>query len=51
MTRNKPLAADPHRPAAIVATLVLRPGRQGVAPWLAVAVLCDDGRVRVKVTR
>lgn len=48
---NRPAAITPERPARIVATLVIRPGRQGIAPWLAVAYLCDDGKVRLKVTR
>jgi hypothetical protein len=50
-TSNRPALANPERPARAVATLVIRPGSQGVAPWLAVAYLCDDGQVRVKVLR
>lgn len=47
--RNVPQRPDHTRATRALDTRVMVPGRQGIAPVLAIDYLCDDGEVRTRI--
>ena len=48
--RNAPIRPDRTRPARVLETRILTPGRQGIAPRCEARIVCDDNKIRTFVS-